>query len=966
MGDSAFTLIFGEKREKLCYQFFSLSKRLPRLFPKELLPQLGELISHYSADFLKTHHIALLRKIVFAHYRLTKKSEGRGEKADVKVFELAPSTYGIAIALYGLAEDEVFNKKHITKSIQNLIPGIKIVPQSYFSMRCCEHNRDQDQIHLYYVEIRKMRGGQFYYDEKVQLERKLPLEFGKAIERFSHALIMPGNEEELFKNIRHLKQELRYFRDPPQVMITFVEYFPEVLKFLVIVVRLIKPQTPSLQQVSTKLPTLVHFSLENLFLLERLRNKYQKEASVFTLEVNSTLFFHNNSINLRAARQYVVKALESMLGPVRDYNGSLLYKENEQLLLIKRALAERSLPDSFLEHLFYGIKPVEMRLLISTQTGVEMISLLHKAMSIPLEGDQKYHLETYCRDDLEIAIIKTKEKEWRNILPSQLNALSLRIGYSCLEYEGHIYLCFFQPYPQNTRLFVALEGQLRDQQSLFMRKSAVLKLNFQAGDPPSLNPHLATDIHCHLLANLLFEGLTRITPCGQVKFAAAEGIELSSCERTYTFRLRTAFWSNGEEVTAYHFERSWKRALMEGTTRIFPSFFSVIKNAQKAREKVLCVEQVGIYAKDAKTLLVELEEPCPYFLNLVATPPFFPLRGESAEPVEFNGPFTLALWRRDDSLVLSQNPFYWDDSLERLSAVQISMVADSHKAYEMYKQGELDFIGDPISPLPPDILQLSPSHPDVQLKPVSRVFWIHCNTDIFPLHNAKLRRALSLALDRKQLIEKVFIHQIPHISPLPAKYSHYKGTHAGDPKLARAYFAAALAELGLKREAFPTLTMTHSDLAFDKPLMEELQRQWHEHLGISIQFNHLPWNEFSAALERKNFQLGGLFRRDFFSDPMFYLSFFKASPTNPHSWENPRYAALLAKYQEEGHPEEVLAEIEALLIEEAPVIALVNQQCVGLINPRIHGFDWHANGCLDLTNIHCEPLAPLCSFLEKG
>ncbi len=403
----------------------------------------------------------------------------------------------------------------------------------------------------------------------------------------------------------------------------------------------------------------------------------------------------------------------------------------------------------------------------------------------------------------------------------------------------------------------AIEKELsRPHPPFYEQKKAILKINFQGGDPPSLNPRLAADMQCHILSNFLFEGLTRINRFGEIELAAAEKLDISPSGTRYTFTLRSSYWSNGEEVTAYHFERTLKKALMANPAGgMCLDFFSQIRNAKKAREYIVSLDQVGITAKSGKKLCIELQSPCPYFLNLLATPPFFPLFGDIEEPRVFNGPFVLTEWMKDCRLELSQNPFYWDARKMKIGGISISMIPDPQIAYDLFKGGELDLIGDPISPLPPEMLKSQEIKEDLHHHQISRVFWIHCNFKTFPLHSAHLRRALSLAIDRKRLTERVFIEQIPHISPLPPKYSSFEGPLSGNPEMARSFFEKSLEELGIERKAFPKLVITHSDLSFEKKLMEELIGQWKETLGISIEPRQLQWSEFSSSLEKRGFSI---------------------------------------------------------------------------------------------------------------
>jgi oligopeptide transport system substrate-binding protein len=960
-------LLVGSEGEQVCNRLFSLQGRFPKLFPHAIFNEVGHYLLNCPSLFLTSRSVLFLCNFIFSWYRLSKNVQLLGaRRVYVRILEANSSLLGIAIALTTLKEHESFNEKHLLSGLQSLLSGIKLVPDSYLSYQ-------DKKAHLFYLEVKKMKGGFFSSREKKRLSDELSFELEQRIES-TPSLFLTENVEDLFKNIQHLSREVKYVHDLPQVMISFIEYSQNRLKFLVIVLRVIHPTTLAISSLSSHLPSLVHFSLETVVCVDKLRKKYPKEASVFTLEVNSSTFLRdNNEVNLRAARQYIFKALESMVGPFRDFNGGLADKENEQLSAIKSVLQKRTPSFSrFFEDLFYEIKPITMRVLISPQTGADLASLLQKVLDHPLLPEQKYYIDAFSSKETHIVIIKTTHNEWKTSLPQRILAHSVKTAYSHLENEGYLYLCFFHQHPKDNALSDLIRKELEEYRSQSPNScNQVLQLNFQGGDPSSLNPRLSTDIRCHILSNLLFEGMTRINSSGKVELAAAEKIDLSPDGSHVTFHLRPSRWSNGEKLTAYHFEKAWKKAILENSIAFMrPNFFYPIKNATKVIQGIVSIDQVGIVAKDAKTLCVELESPCSHFLNLVATPFYFPLTGDSEEPTQFNGPFFLVEWQRDHHLYLSQNLYYWDALHVKLGGIKISMVRDAHTFCQMFQNGELDLIGDPISPLPPEILKRPEIQKHLLSKNISRIFWIHCNTQAYPLHNTDLRKALSLSLNRKKLTEKVFIKQTPHFSPLPPKYSSFDGAVEGDLQKAQAHFKLALGALKLDFEAFPSLVITHSDLSFERALIEELKMQWKEALGINVLSRELTWNEFSASLDQGDFQLAGLFRRDLLSHALSYLLFFKKSLNRSITWENEEFDKLLAS----PFLEKNIQEMERILIEEVPVIPLVNQKYFVMISERVKGIQWEENGCFNLRGAYFDeknrpddtyPFARYTSSLES-
>ena len=942
MNKSFFSHFFSEEAEKFCNFLLLLQKKIPTFFPIYLFKLSGTFIAKCPIYLFENRSHFILSRILFSHFRLMTQLKKRYNLFfDLKTLTLNSTEIGISFCLDLNQENLRYQEIDIIPIIEKLTPGFKTIGSSFFTYQ-------YHHFRFFYWEIRKMRAGFSLLKDKKKFKEELFYHLRNCKENTFRPLCVPGNEEEIFKNISHLKQELKLLKDIPQVIVSFVAYTQKTLKFMVIVLRFIHPDSQGIPDLSSKLPSTIHFSLEYLQPVGLLRKKYPKEAAVFTLEVNSSLFLgHNSSVNLRAGRQYIVKSLESMLGPFRDYNGGLLIKESEQLIGIRRILDEKEISFPFVDDLFYSLKPSALRAVADIDLIYELILCFQEALQSSLSKDEKYRLFSHFSQRLQISILKTSEKDLKIFFPASILKHSFEIGSACVEDGIFIYICFFLNNGA-IELSKLVEQELVKCQNF--KQKATLRLNFQGGDPLSLNPHFASDIYCHILADMLFEGLTRINPEGCVEPAIAKKIHLSSCGKFYTFHLRTAQWSNGEEISAYHFERSWKEALANSNDKEIggpPDYFSPIKNVTKFRDKECSLSQVGITAKNSRLLQVELEVPCSYFLHLTATPYFFPLFAKAWEPSDFNGPFILAEWKQGVHLTLTKNPFYWEANKNRLEEIAISMVKDPHLAYEMFKKKELDFLGDPISPLPPELLKKSSIQKNIFNKPVSRIFWLHCNTQTFPLNNVHLRLALHLAINRKKLIKKIFIKQIPQFSLLPPKYSDLKENPANTCDLAKKYFEKALKELGLHENTFPHINIIHSELSFEKPLIDELKKQWKETLGITIISQEMSWGEFSASLQRGDFQMGGLFRRDLFNSPLFYLNFFNPSSDNPYALKNEEYEILLKQFSKNEDPQ-TLKKLETLLMENIPAIPLISQCYMALLNPKVKGINWNENGCLNL------------------
>ncbi|MCH9628133.1 MAG: hypothetical protein S4CHLAM2_17860 [Chlamydiales bacterium] len=950
-------LVYGKQGRQCCDKIHRIHTRFPHLYPEAEAQTTLRMLAHVPESFLSKRSDSLILRMLSAHCRHAKQMKAH-PSAQLQLFTRILSTHkstcGIVISTSYLNKYEWLTEDRIIDSIQHLVSGVRTVEESIL-------NFSELQTEFFYIEIKKMRGGYFSPAEINKLAVSIETVLQKKIEQTLQPIALPEIEESSFKYITLLSKELTQVNDIPQIIISFSEYFEHKVAFVVILVRVMKERSESIATLISRAPSSIEIVLEKSLIVDVLHKHYPKEASILRFQLNSSLCERENKINLRDARQSIKKVVENTFGQVRDYNGGLIVKEDEQLTQITNACSQASLEYFFLEDLFYNIKPNYMRAIVSTHTYLDLLQLVEKCRTKEIEQASKYYIDSFSSEQAEIVVVKTSQPSWLTQLPPAILSASSSLCSTHLREGKYDYLCFFgQGLEAHFSLQKCVENSIEEVNNKHnTHTKSILRLNLQGGDPSSLNPRLASDIHCHTLCNLLFEGLTRVNEKGEPEPALAKKIEVDSSGLQYTFHLRESAWSNGKEVSAYDFERSWKKALMDSVPSFLcPKLFFHIKNAEQAREGLLPKEAVMVRAQDHKTLYVHLEAPCHYFLHLVATPLFFPLFGDSEEPKYFNGPYDLGKWEHNSSISLSRNPFYWDSKSLKINGMIFDMESDIEKTYEKFANHELDIIGDPLSPLSFSQLEATALKHTLVSKQISRIFWIHCNIHSFPLQNKRIRQALNISLNRKKIATETFYKQLPHSSPLPVEHAHTQLNLEGDPEQARALFTKALQELNMDRESFPPLELIHSNLAFEKNLAAELKKQWKEVLGITLITKELPWNEFSSSLEKGLFQLGGLFRRDLFNHPQYYLNFFRSSSRNPHSLNHEEFENLFNQIDKNQNDLDPIKEIEKLLLDEAPVFPLLCQISYGLAHEHIKGVDWHLNGCLKLDEVFFDQEIP--------
>ncbi|MCB1181332.1 MAG: peptide ABC transporter substrate-binding protein [Chlamydiia bacterium] len=487
-----------------------------------------------------------------------------------------------------------------------------------------------------------------------------------------------------------------------------------------------------------------------------------------------------------------------------------------------------------------------------------------------------------------------------------------------------------------------------------------LRLNLQEGDPATLHPHRGLSLQCVSLEKALYEGLTRLNHEGIPDLALAKAYEVSPCKTIYTFYLRESKWSNGANVTAHHFEAAWKEALKPDADCLRSEFFYPIKHAQKAKEGKLSLDAVGVTAADDYTLVVVLENPTPYFLELTSAPLYSPLYDATVvEPTVFNGPFQIKIWERENHLCLTKNPYYWDSQSVLIEGIDVAMVKDPETALAMYEQDAIDCVGDPFGTLPFDVLPHYAALGSLKKHQVSRVYWLVFNTEEFPFNSVNMRKAISYAIDRTSLSEHVLFDQTPHMSPVPVSFSRLNENridHQLNHRLANAHFEMALEEFGLTRETFPCLILSSPNTPGDRKISATLQRFLEKTLEIKVKLRGGELKSYLTDLYQHNFEFGGSLKSALYGDPLYFLLFFrqKNERINWSAWEDKRYQELLELAQstaEQDEREVYLIEAEKILVDQMPATSLYVQNYFYLEHERVKGIYFTHLGYVDFKHV---------------
>lgn len=452
----------------------------------------------------------------------------------------------------------------------------------------------------------------------------------------------------------------------------------------------------------------------------------------------------------------------------------------------------------------------------------------------------------------------------------------------------------------------------------------------------------------------IFEGLMRRGKDDIPEPAIAKKVEISHDQQKYTFYLRDAFWSDGTPITAYDFEYAWRKLIDPSSKSLttVPELFYPIKNVRQFIAGHCDFEDVGITIFDAKTIVLELEYPTHYFLEIACSPFLFPAPKHIAEKdphwadqPEFvcNGPFKLKKRRLNSEISLVKNSRYWDQKHVYLGGIDLYILQDYQTALNLFEKGELDWIGAPFMRMPyENSFKLLNHRADDAI-----IYFFVFNNDKYPFTNQKFRKALSYALDRTAIIDNVFHDTAtPTMSALPFSLRLQNSPFFQDNNviLAKKLFEEALKELEITLDGLPEIELLYNaNTEFSKQLCLAAQDEWRKKLNFKVSLRGLAgWNVYIDTLQQGGYQMAITGTMPPIFDPLFVLQIFenKSSLENRCNWENERFKDLLSQSNHslgELERTKVLIEAEEVLMGEMPIIPMCSMKKSFGKNPKLHG-----------------------------
>jgi oligopeptide transport system substrate-binding protein len=496
-----------------------------------------------------------------------------------------------------------------------------------------------------------------------------------------------------------------------------------------------------------------------------------------------------------------------------------------------------------------------------------------------------------------------------------------------------------------------------------------------SSDPESIDPHKARSVQAAEVLRDIGEGLISYSASGSLTGGAAESWEISEDGLTYTFKIRDAArWSNGDPLTAEDFVFSLRRLVDPATAAFYAQAVAAIANSEKITVGEMAPSDLGVAATDSNTLVVTLERPTPYMLSLLTHPSTFPVHpGSIAEHgTEFtrpenllsSGAYRLVAWEPSSVLRLVRNEQYWNNAATAIDAVNYHVLTQEMTEFNRFRAGEIDITGS----IPADSFAAVREQyaQQMHIAPYLGVYYYGFNLTRPPFAgNAHLRQALSMAIDRETLVDKVIGRgEAAAYSWVPPGVDNYEPIRLPYADLTQDDRDAAARRLyreaGYSEERPAEIELRYNTSDIQQRIALAVQAMWAETLGVKTK---LVNEEFQVLLANmREAEVTQVFRSSWtgdYNDAHTFLNILQSgNPSNMPRFENDEFDERMrqAAEQIDMHARRLyLEEAERVLLREHPVIPLYFYVSKHLVSPRVQGWgdnvlDYHYSQHLSLAS----------------
>ena len=498
-------------------------------------------------------------------------------------------------------------------------------------------------------------------------------------------------------------------------------------------------------------------------------------------------------------------------------------------------------------------------------------------------------------------------------------------------------------------------------------------------NPETLDPALNSAIDGANTIITIFEPLLLINENNEVIGGQAESWEASEDGLTWTFTMRDGLkWSDGTDLNAKDFEYSFKRMVDPNTAAPYAeTCLGMIDGFEEAagfpdadgnptvdpNPEALNVKA----SEDGKTLTIVLSYPCSYFDKMAAFATMSPVQQATVEangdswctsPDTFvsNGPYMITDWTPSERIVLSKNPNYvggWDSSKIVSDTITLLLLEDSSASFAAYNSGEAQLIKDvPTDEIPS--LTKAEDGGDFYVDTILGTYYVSLNLQRDAFKDAKVRKALSLAIDRdyvaNTIMQGTYTTADSIVGPGIVDESGYFHDNGNAPYISADYEAnlaeakKLLEEAGYPNgEGYPTIEYSTNDSGYHVPLAEYLQQAWGD-LGITLTINKMEWSSFTPARRAGEYDVARNGWVMDYNDPSNMLDLFcSGNGNNDGKYSNPDFDAAIDASQVADSAEHFaqLHKAEDILMEDMGCLPIAYYNDYWLQSPTLKG-TWHS------------------------
>ncbi len=477
-----------------------------------------------------------------------------------------------------------------------------------------------------------------------------------------------------------------------------------------------------------------------------------------------------------------------------------------------------------------------------------------------------------------------------------------------------------------------------------------------AAEPATLDPHFATGTWENNIIGDMLMGLTTETAAGKVIPGLAESWTVSEDGKVYTFYIRDARWSDGKPITANDFEFSLKRILNPETAAGYAFILYPIKNAKAYNAGEATADDLWVTAIDAKTLVIELEEPTPYFLEQLthytswAVPTHVVKKHgklwTKKENIVVSGAFILDTWNPQTSLTVKKNPYFFDAANVKLDGVAYYPIDNENTELKRFRAGELDTTlnipGGMFNKLRADFGD------QLIIAPRLGTYYYPINTNL--VTDVNVRKALSLAINRDVIANKILgSGEIPAYSFVPPGTNNYV-SDAEQPKIAgwNRPYTENLAEAkrlmqaaGYSKSNPLKLVLKYNTFEAHKKIAVAISAMWKQ-IGVETELFNQEAKVHYAQLKKGDFQVARAGWIGDYNDPTTFTDLMGDNQYNYSRHVIPEQVALAKKASQTTDLKQrakILAQVEKMGLDAYSIIPIYYYVNKNLVSDKVIGWE---------------------------